>query len=896
MGIKLDIKRKLLARSERIKCIHLHETEPWVLASLYNGKVIIWNYETQNQVKTFEICNLPVRAAKFIERKNWIVTGSDDLQIRVFNYNTHERVIGFDAHQDYIRTLAVHPTLPYLLSGSDDMSIRLWDWEKKWQCIRVFEGHQYFVMSISINPKDTNTFASASLDKTIKVWNLGSSVPNFTLDGHEKGVNYVDYYRGNEKPYLISAADDFVAKIWDYQNNSCIHNLEGHSQNIIVSSFHPAMPIIYTAGEDGSVKIWNSNTYRLETTLNYGLGRIWTADASARDNILAIGADEGLIVLSLGTDDSVISMDNSGRTIWAKQNEILSTNVKNSNDSIIDGEMVPIVLKNLGNCEIYPQLLKHSPNGRFVVVCGDGEYIIYTALAWRNKSFGPGLDFAWAQNSTDYAVRETSKSIKLFRQFKERSMSSISNLSNLEYSIEQIFGGSLLSVRSTGDTLNIYDWETGKIVRRIDVAAKDVFWSESGELFVVVTDESFFVLRFNSLALSNADEISDEGVEDAVELIAEITESIVSGSWIGNCFIYTTTTNRLNYLVGDQTFTIAHFETFMKVLGYISRDNRVYLTDKNMTIVSYSLPLAVIEYQTAIIREEFDLASEMLSSIPLEQRPKLAKFLEAKGLKELAIEITTDLEQQFDLAIQLNRIDLACELATQSEAEAKWRTVADLALSMYRFDIAETGMKNSKDYNSLFILYTSSGNYEGVEKLAILAGKAGMHRLEFNCYLVTRQTQKSLDLLVKLGKLPEAALFARSYLPSKVSEIVERWKEMLVKENKSKPAQALADPADYSNLFKNYEKSLEAQKLSAQLNDAHIPSVDYLSHIDDINRDLTLELIENPDLINSIISDSISGSKDIQGIVELEDDIPVDASESLSDIDNINVTVDNIQS
>ena len=30
----------------------------------------------------------------------------------------------------------------------------------------------------------------------------------------------------------------------------------------------------------------------------------------------------------------------------------------------------------------------HSPNGRFVAVCGDGEYIIYTALAWRNKSYG----------------------------------------------------------------------------------------------------------------------------------------------------------------------------------------------------------------------------------------------------------------------------------------------------------------------------------------------------------------------------------------------------------------------------------------------------------------------------------------------------------------------------
>jgi len=43
-------------------------------------------------------------------------------------------------------------------------------------------------MQIVINPKDNNTFATASLDKTIKVWQLGSLVPNFTLEGHEKGV------------------------------------------------------------------------------------------------------------------------------------------------------------------------------------------------------------------------------------------------------------------------------------------------------------------------------------------------------------------------------------------------------------------------------------------------------------------------------------------------------------------------------------------------------------------------------------------------------------------------------------------------------------------------------------------------------------------------------------
>ena len=69
------------------------------------------------------------------------------------------------------------------------MLIKLWDWDKKWQCSQVFEGHTHYVMQIVINPKDNNQFASASLDRTIKVGVLNAAqnvlrwfqTPNFLL-------------------------------------------------------------------------------------------------------------------------------------------------------------------------------------------------------------------------------------------------------------------------------------------------------------------------------------------------------------------------------------------------------------------------------------------------------------------------------------------------------------------------------------------------------------------------------------------------------------------------------------------------------------------------------------------------------------------------------------------
>lgn len=62
-----------------------------------------------------------------------------------------------------------------------------------------------------------------------------------------------------------------------------------------------------------------------------------------------------------------MSMDNSGKIIWAKHSEIQQANLKNLSDiKIKDGERLPLAIKDMGSCEIYPQTISHNPNGRYV--------------------------------------------------------------------------------------------------------------------------------------------------------------------------------------------------------------------------------------------------------------------------------------------------------------------------------------------------------------------------------------------------------------------------------------------------------------------------------------------------------------------------------------------------
>ena len=368
------------------------------------------------------------------------------------------------------------------------------------------------------------------------MWQLGSLQPNFTLEGHEKGVNVIEYFQGGEKPYLISGADDRLVKIWDYQNKTCVQTLDGHTQNVCAVCFHPELPIILTGSEDGTVRVWHANTYRQENTLNYGLERVWSMAFRKGSNNITIGYDEGTIMIKLGREEPAASMDGSGKIVWAKHTDVLQGNLAKVTDELKDGESIALTTKELGSCEIYPQTLSHSPNGRFVVVCGDGEYIIHTALNLRNKSFGQALDFVWSPDS-QYAIRETSSKVKLFKNFKERMQI------KMDYSAEGIFGGSLLGIKG-GGSLTFYSWETGDLVRRIDVDTLNVYWNESGDYVAVGTEESFYVLKYNAEAVAEAiasgEEIDeDEGVEEALEPEGEIMEIIKTAQWVGDCFIYT---------------------------------------------------------------------------------------------------------------------------------------------------------------------------------------------------------------------------------------------------------------------------------------------------------------------------------------------------------------------
>jgi coatomer subunit beta' len=259
----------------------------------------------------------------------------------------------------------------------------------------------------------------------------------------------------------------------------------------------------------------------------------------------------------------------------------------------------------------------------------------------------------------------------------------------------------------------------------------------------------------------------------------------------------------------------------MYLLGYLPRDGRLYLADKDVGVVSFALSLSVVEYQTLVLRGDMDSAAELLNDIPPEQLNKIARFLEGQGYKDMALEVASDPEHRFDLALSLNRLDIALELAREADVEHKWKTVGDAALSVWDLSLAQECFTAAKDLGSLLLLYTSSSNADGLRALAEQASAANLHNVAFSALWSVGDVDACINLLVQTSRLGEAVLLAQTYKPSKAANLVVQWKASLEQSGKTKVARLIGVPPGATNedgvatdddLFPEWEEYLRLEK------------------------------------------------------------------------------------
>ncbi|KAF9884983.1 hypothetical protein FE257_000893, partial [Aspergillus nanangensis] len=104
------------------------------------------------------------------------------------------------------------------------------------QCLQALEGHSDRVRSVTFRP-DGKMLASASGDKTIRLWDPITGQCLQTLEGHSEWVRSVTFQPDGKM--LASASDDKTIRLWDPITGQCLQTLEGHSGWVRSVTFQP---------------------------------------------------------------------------------------------------------------------------------------------------------------------------------------------------------------------------------------------------------------------------------------------------------------------------------------------------------------------------------------------------------------------------------------------------------------------------------------------------------------------------------------------------------------------------------------------------------------------------------------------------------------------------------
>ncbi|KAF2200885.1 F-box/WD repeat-containing protein pof1 [Delitschia confertaspora ATCC 74209] len=213
--------------------------------------------------------------------KKYIVVALDNAKIHVFDVNgDHQKTL-----QGHVMGVwAMVPWGDLLVSGGCDRDVRVWNLATGHPQFTL-RGHTSTVRCLKMS--DANTAISGSRDTTLRIWDLKKGLCKHVLIGHQASVRCLEIHGD----IVVSGSYDTTAKIWSISEGKCLRTLTGHFSQIYAIAFDGKK--IATGSLDTSVRIWDPNDGKCLSVLQGHTSLV--GQLQMRDDILVTGGSDGSV-------------------------------------------------------------------------------------------------------------------------------------------------------------------------------------------------------------------------------------------------------------------------------------------------------------------------------------------------------------------------------------------------------------------------------------------------------------------------------------------------------------------------------------------------------------------------------------------------------------------------
>ena len=276
-------------------------------AGYSNGKIVIWNIATgefEDFIFDMEIQS-PVSSVAISSDSKMLASGHKDGTMEIWNLDPHRKHGDFIREGNTIWDILFSNDNLYIYTANADGKLRRWNIETK-ILENIYTRHRRTVNSAQFSP-DGAFLATGSSDNSIILWNLSDGEIEDVMSAHSGWVTSLSFSPNGRylisgstdkkvmvwaipRGYLLRESQEFPSEVWatEFVSNEevvigeasgdlSLWNMEtakemrrvenAHNASIRAISHCETSNHIFTASNDGTIKIWDDRSLNLIATL-----------------------------------------------------------------------------------------------------------------------------------------------------------------------------------------------------------------------------------------------------------------------------------------------------------------------------------------------------------------------------------------------------------------------------------------------------------------------------------------------------------------------------------------------------------------------------------------------------------------------------------------------------